>query len=125
MFTGEACDIPVCPNNCSYSNGVCKREQHKCDCNSKYKGSYFLYLSSTCSNPVYVYSHGICFTGDDCSQVADNGYWEVIQPKDFLPQGSASHTAVVWRDSMYVIGGESFNRAEMIYVYDFNGKLVK
>lgn len=98
MFTGEACDVPVCPNNCSYSNGVCKREQHKCDCNPKYKG-------------------------DDCSQVADNGYWEVIQHKDFLPQGSASHTAVVWRDSMYVIGGESFNRAEMIYVYDFNGNV--
>ena len=61
-------------------------------------------------------------TGDDCSQVADGGYWEDIPAKDFLPQGMASHTAVVWRDSMYVIGGESFNRAAMIYVYDFNGE---
>lgn len=98
MFTGEACDVPVCPNNCSYSNGVCRREQHKCDCNPKYKG-------------------------DDCSQVADNGYWEAIQTKGFLPQGSASHTAVVWRDWMYIIGGESYNKAEMIYVYDLNGNV--
>lgn len=61
------------------------------------------------------------FVGDDCSQVADKGYWEAIQQKDFIPHGAASHTAVVWRDSMYIIGGESYNRAEMIYVYDFNG----
>lgn len=63
------------------------------------------------------------YAGDDCSQVADNGYWEAIQTKGFLPQGSASHTAVVWRDWMYIIGGESYNKAEMIYVYDLNGNI--
>lgn len=44
MFTGEACDIPVCPNSCSYSNGVCRREQHKCECNPKYKGIFSFLL---------------------------------------------------------------------------------
>ena len=61
-------------------------------------------------------------TGDDCSQLADLGYWEVVQWKDFVPEGSASHGAVVWRDSLYIVGGESYRRAKMIYVYDFNGK---
>lgn len=50
------------------------------------------------------------------------GYWEVVQPRGFVPVGSASHGAVVWGDSLYIIGGESYHRAEMIYLYDFNGK---
>lgn len=54
--------------------------------------------------------------------MADNGYWEARQAKDFVPEGLASHTAVVWRDSMYVIGGESYHKAEIMYVYDFNGE---
>uniref|UniRef100_A0A1B6D320 CUB domain-containing protein n=1 Tax=Clastoptera arizonana TaxID=38151 RepID=A0A1B6D320_9HEMI len=98
QYIGEACDIVICPNNCSYSNGYCVREQHRCECNEKYRG-------------------------EDCSQVADKGYWEVVQPKDFLPEGSASHTAVVWRDSLYIVGGESYKRAQMIYIYDFNGNV--
>lgn len=60
--------------------------------------------------------------GDDCSQVADRGYWEVAQPKDFQPEGSASHAAVVWRDSLYIVGGESYNRSQMMYIYDFTGE---
>ncbi|KAI5713792.1 hypothetical protein M8J76_005469 [Diaphorina citri] len=105
MYTGEACDVPICPNNCSYSNGVCKHEFHRCECMDKYKG-------------------------DDCSQVSDRGYWQLVtlNNRDFLPEGSASHTATVWRDSMYVIGGEAWPRSgggagdlPMIYVYDFNG----
>lgn len=39
----------------------------------------------------------------------------------FTPPGSASHGAVVWRDSMYVIAGESYYRGSLLYVYDFNG----
>lgn len=66
----------------------------------------------------------IIFVGDDCSQVAEHGYWEVIKTNDFIPQGSASHTAVVWQDSMYIVGGESFKKGHMLYVYDFNGKLL-
>lgn len=60
--------------------------------------------------------------GDDCSQVTDHGYWEVLKTSDFVPQGSASHTAVVWQDSMYIVGGESFKKGHMLYVYDFNGE---
>lgn len=39
-FTGEACHIPICPNKCTASNGVCDQEQHRCVCNPKYKGNY-------------------------------------------------------------------------------------
>ncbi|RZF37106.1 hypothetical protein LSTR_LSTR013802 [Laodelphax striatellus] len=104
LFTGDACDTPICPNNCSYSNGRCNAEQHRCDCNDKYRG-------------------------EDCSQVAEMGYWETVQTKDFVPEGSASHSAVVWRDSLYIIGGESYYHPppnelpKLIYVYDFNGKV--
>jgi hypothetical protein len=63
----------------------------------------------------------VCDAGEDCSQLADFGYWEVVHWKDFVPEGSASHGAVVWRDSLYIVGGESYHRAKMIYVYDFNG----
>lgn len=42
---------------------------------------------------------------------------------DFSPEGSASHCSIVWKDSLYVVGGESFHRAKMIYVYDFNGNV--
>lgn len=59
--------------------------------------------------------------GDDCSQIADLGYWEVLHPRDIQPEGSASHCAVVWKDSLYIVGGESYNRAKMLYTYDFNG----
>nr|CAD7262632.1 unnamed protein product [Timema shepardi] len=97
-FLGEACDVPVCPNDCSYSNGQCNHEQHRCDCKEGFKG-------------------------EDCSQEEAEGYWEVVQLKDFVPEGSASHGAVVWRDSLYIVGGESYHRAKMIYVYDFNGNV--
>jgi hypothetical protein len=62
-------------------------------------------------------------TGEDCSQRAELGYWDVLQPKAFVPEGSASHGAVVWRDSLYIVGGESYERAKPMYVYDFTGKL--
>lgn len=65
-----------------------------------------------------------CDTGEDCSQVADLGYWEVVHWKNFVPEGSASHGAVVWRDSLYIVGGESYHRGKMIYVYDFNGMVI-
>ncbi|XP_069690268.1 attractin-like protein 1 isoform X2 [Periplaneta americana] len=97
-YMGEACDVPVCPNNCSNGHGVCNHEMHRCDCEERYKG-------------------------EDCSQLATLGYWEVVQSKDFVPEGSASHGAVVWRDSLYIVGGESYRRAKMIYVYDFNGNV--
>ncbi|XP_043480588.1 attractin isoform X2 [Leptopilina heterotoma] len=99
-WTGEACDEQVCPNNCSahHGQGECNREKHHCECARGFKGS-------------------------DCSQRSERGYWESITYKDFSPEGSASHCAIVWRDSLYVVGGESFHRAKMIYVYDFNGNV--
>lgn len=82
--------------------------------NNKYKYSLKLYLKIT---------FFLIFLGEDCSQVADLGYWEVVEPKNsFLPRGSASHSAVVWKDSLYIIGGESYHAAEMMYTYDFTGK---
>ncbi|XP_066586444.1 attractin-like protein 1 isoform X2 [Prorops nasuta] len=99
MWTGEACDVQVCPNNCSHlhGQGECKYDKQHCDCN-----------------------HG--FKGADCSQRSDRGFWETV---GYMvgPEGSASHCSVVWMDSLYVLGGESFHRAKMIYVYDYNGNV--
>lgn len=65
----------------------------------------------------------VIFAGADCSQKGDRGFWESITYKDLLPDGSASHCSIVWKDSLYVVGGESFHRAKMIYVYDYNGNV--
>lgn len=62
-------------------------------------------------------------SGDDCSQFANKGYWEVIDSKGFIPVGSASHAAVVFKDSMYILGGESYKRGKLAYLYDFTGNV--
>lgn len=52
-----------------------------------------------------------------------SGYWEVVNVQGFIPPGSASHGVAIWKDSMFVIAGESYNnRPSFTYVYDFNGK---
>ncbi|KYM99556.1 Putative protein tag-53 [Cyphomyrmex costatus] len=61
--------------------------------------------------------------GADCSQRSDRGSWESVTYKDLPPEGSASHCSIVWKDSLYVVGGESFRRSKMIYVYDYNGNV--
>ncbi|KAJ9584644.1 hypothetical protein L9F63_021006, partial [Diploptera punctata] len=105
LYMGDACDIPVCPNNCSYNRGMCNREKHRCDCEEGNKGR----------------------CGSDSVMIAVSwpnwvtGKWS--SGKILLPEGSASHGAVVWRDSLYIVGGESYRRAKMIYVYDFNGNV--
>ncbi|XP_043267343.1 attractin-like protein 1 isoform X2 [Venturia canescens] len=98
-WTGDACDVQVCPNNCSrhHEQGECDRERHRCDCAPGFKGS-------------------------DCSQKSERGYWEPV-PYNFSPEGSASHCSVVWKDSLYVVGGESFRKTKMIYIYDYNGNV--
>ncbi|XP_046382799.1 attractin-like protein 1 isoform X2 [Ischnura elegans] len=97
-YTGEACDIPICPRNCSYPRGECDREGHHCSCTTGFKGP-------------------------DCSQEASLGYWESVPRIGFQPEGSASHGAVVWKDSLYIVGGESYGRAKMVYMYDFYGNV--
>lgn len=95
---GIACHIEKCPNNCGGSEkGICEPEK-----------------GCLCLND---------FRGEDCSQTASDGYWETISVQGFVPPGSASHGAAVWRDSMYVIGGESYSRGYMLYVYDLNGNI--
>ncbi|KAG7200810.1 hypothetical protein KM043_003181 [Ampulex compressa] len=100
LWIGEACDVQVCPNNCSQSlgQGECNREDHQCVCTEGFKGS-------------------------DCSQRSDRGFWETVTYAELSLEGSASHCSIVWKDSLYVVGGESFHRAKMIYVYDFNGNV--
>ncbi|XP_035739558.1 attractin-like protein 1 isoform X1 [Vespa mandarinia] len=100
LWTGKACDVSMCPNNCFHNrqHGECNRLKRRCDCKHAYKGV-------------------------DCSQKKDHGFWESVTYKDFSPEGSASHCSIVWKDSLYVVGGESFHRAKMIYVYDYNGNV--
>lgn len=97
QWDGRACHIEKCPNSCGAKDdrGHCEPKVG-CSCNKGYVGS-------------------------DCSQLVMKGYWESITPRDFTPPGSASHGAAVWKDSMYVIAGESYHRAEMLYVYDLTG----
>src|SRR5690349_638204 len=96
---GTACHIPKCPNNCSYPNGRCNHERHRCICE---KG----------------------FAGSDCRQIASLGFWETIDTsKDFTPPGTASHGSAVYGDTMFTIGGESYHRGELLYAYDFNGNV--
>ncbi|XP_022918450.1 attractin-like protein 1 [Onthophagus taurus] len=97
---GSACHIEKCPNSCNSHLGRGYCEHMGCVCNNGYKG-------------------------DDCGQLADNGYWEAIQPSGFVPPGSASHGAAVWRDSLYIIAGQRYdiNSTSIIYTYDFNGNV--
>ena len=99
-WTGAACHLQECPDNCGHheGRGHCV-PGFGCGCKSDYKG-------------------------DDCGQYAPNGYWETVKVKSSVPPGSASHGAAVWKDSMYLIAGESYIRRFMVYVYDFNGKWV-
>lgn len=97
---GIACNIEKCPNHCGITEGQGKCERHGCLCNGNYKG-------------------------DDCSQTASYGYWETVNPQNFVPPGSASHGAAVWRDSLYIVAGERYNTGKILYTYDFNGMKLK
>ncbi|XP_018329605.1 attractin isoform X2 [Agrilus planipennis] len=96
-WTGAACHIEKCPNNCwvNASRGTCEYGKG-CICRKGWKG-------------------------EDCGQATEDGYWENVATRGFTPPGSASHGVAVWRDSMYIVAGESYNRGQMLYVYDFNG----
>ncbi|KAJ8976992.1 hypothetical protein NQ317_013993 [Molorchus minor] len=98
---GIACHLENCPNNCGAveERGVCEPERG-CSCFGNYRGH-------------------------DCSQIATGGYWETVTVQGFVPPGCASHGAAVWRDSMYIIAGESYNQGSLLFVYDFNGMFKK
>lgn len=52
------------------------------------------------------------------------GYWTTISPEFSSPvRGSASHGSAVWRDTLYIIAGESYGQGELLYTYDFNGNV--
>lgn len=96
---GSACHIPKCPNNCSFPNGRCNHERHRCICEKN-------------------------FAGSDCKQIASLGFWETIDTsKDFTPPGTASHGSAIYGDTMFIIGGESYHSGELLYAYDFNGNV--
>lgn len=85
-FTGEACEKVICPNACS-DHGTCDAENHRCVCNYGY-------------------------TGLDCSQRRNAGYWVAIETTNTPKGGRALHQAVLHQSSMYIIGGEYFDRTQ-------------
>lgn len=86
QFIGEACEQPVCPNACS-DHGTCDAENHRCVCNYDYIGL-------------------------DCSQRRNVGYWVAIETTNTPKSGRALHQAVLHQSSMYIIGGEYFERTQ-------------
>nr|CAD7394404.1 unnamed protein product [Timema cristinae] len=100
LYNGTACDTPLCPNNCAYPNGKCDRLVKVCKC-------------------------GAGFKGEDCSQRSDQGFWEMVTPRDSPPLGLASHQAVIWGDLMYVLGGESYSGGGMLQEFNIRNNVWK
>ena len=89
-YRGAACQIPACPHNCG-RNGKCNEEGKYCECAPGWKG-------------------------DDCSQKAETGYWEVAAAGGSgdgsagIEERRTSHQAVVDRGYMWAVGGEQLHR---------------
>ncbi|XP_053204126.1 attractin-like protein 1 [Panonychus citri] len=96
---GAACDKPICPNKCS-GHGRCELSERRCICE-------------------------LDFIGDDCSQSSSQAYWSTIHSIGSV-KGRALHQAVVLNDSMWIIGGEFFDKSaelsEFFVRYDLNLK---
>nr|XP_027236608.1 attractin-like protein 1 [Penaeus vannamei] len=98
-WRGPACSVPVCPGGCS-GNGQCKPEERRCQCHQGY-------------------------TGTDCSQVIQEGWWEVVSPditsklKKANPFSSmlerGSHATVLINNAIWVIGGYSFTEKPFVF----------
>ncbi|RWS30423.1 attractin-like protein [Leptotrombidium deliense] len=95
-WDGSACDIPVCPNDCN-NHGHCDREINRCNCNKGY-------------------------TGFNCTQEESEGYWILLDTIGSVA-GRALHQSAVIKDSLYISGGESFDKnrikSEFLVRYDF------
>ncbi|XP_071548836.1 attractin-like protein 1 isoform X2 [Panulirus ornatus] len=101
---GPACSVPVCPEDCS-GNGQCNPEEHRCQCHPGY-------------------------TGADCSQVIEEGWWEVVghdmtsqsthpDPVSTLLERS-SHASVLIDNEVWVIGGYSFTERPFLVRYNIS-----
>ena len=95
-WDGMACHIEKCPSDCGAREGKGRCDEGGCICNKE-------------------------FAGWDCGQLVVKGYWTNVVTR-YEPPGSASHGAAVWRDSLYIVGGETYNQKGLVFVYDFNGK---
>lgn len=101
-WRGPACSVPVCPGGCS-GNGQCKPEERRCQCHQGY-------------------------TGTDCSQVIQEGWWEVVSPDitskliNPVPISSGlergSHATVLINNAIWVIGGYSFTEKPFVLRYN-------
>ena len=106
-YSGQACNIPACPNNCEGPRGrqgqdiepvgVCNRKTKRCDCNPGW-------------------------TGASCSQEVSKGYWQSIHVSNEKISPRTSHTAIMDDNgSMWVIGGETFTHSKhMVSKFDLN-----
>ena len=86
-FKGDACNVQACPRNCEpdgIQRGVCNKAKRRCDCFDNW-------------------------TGEDCSQAIDKGYWQALNVGGNVPLTRTSHAAMVdSRGRMWVVGGETF-----------------
>lgn len=94
FWQGNDCSIPICPNDCS-SHGSCNREARRCECHPDY-------------------------AGEDCSSLRKTGYWETLRTNSDALYGRASHATVVYKDEMWIFGGERFRKEKYCDIWRFN-----
>ncbi|ERL89257.1 hypothetical protein D910_06630, partial [Dendroctonus ponderosae] len=115
----NACPSVISTVNCS-GNGACI--DGICTCDGGWDGA-------ACHLRKCPDDCGVHENRGACEPERGRGYWETVSIPSFLPPGSASHSAVVWKDSMYVIAGERYNgyyrhrNIPLMFIYDFNGKV--
>ncbi|XP_062505107.1 attractin-like isoform X2 [Corticium candelabrum] len=96
-WTALDCSISMqlCDTNCSY-HGFCDNTTNKCVCEDG-------------------------FTGVDCDVNSADAHWEAVEQSLSDVTARASHSAVVYDDSMFIFGGYAFEteRFENFIRYDF------
>eukprot|EP00106_Octopus_bimaculoides_P002004 XP_014769446.1 PREDICTED: attractin-like protein 1 [Octopus bimaculoides] len=84
-YVGDGCEIELCPNNCS-NHGNCWNDQ--CECDTGY-------------------------IGNDCSRKDGNDLWTRLPPEKQI-SGRASHQVAKVNDTVWVVGGYSFEEDTML-----------